>query len=58
MKTDDDIKKNTNTVTDESLLVNHVKYEWEHGYQYLDTDNQHYDDIYKMLRGQRPEKTL
>ena len=38
-------------------VVAQVKTEWDRGFQYVDDLNRLYEDIYAMLRGERPEKT-
>jgi hypothetical protein len=38
------------------IVVSQVKTEWDKGQQYVDRLNDLYDDLYDMLRGERPEK--
>ncbi|MCP4262815.1 MAG: hypothetical protein GY774_35700 [Planctomycetes bacterium] len=40
----------------EERLVSCVHDEWTRGYQYVDDLNDLFDDLYAMLRGERPEK--
>lgn len=40
----------------QELVVAQIKEEWEKGQQYVDRLNDLYEDLYDMLRGERPEK--
>jgi hypothetical protein len=40
----------------QALVVKQVQTEWDKGYQYVERLNDLYDDMYAMLRGERPEK--
>ena len=40
----------------QALVVKQVQVEWDKGYQYVERLNDLYDDLYAMLRGERPEK--
>ncbi len=56
---DDDRKKDTKDkriIDWQTELVNIGDAEWKKGQQYVDDLNELYDDLYQMLRGQRPDK--
>ena len=48
--------KSEKLISWQERLVEHVKLEWERGYQYCESLNDLFDDLYDMLRGERPEK--
>ncbi|MHC4951055.1 MAG: hypothetical protein ACYTEU_08745, partial [Planctomycetota bacterium] len=48
-------QKTTGIISWQERLVSHVRAEWERGDQKEDKLNRLYDDIYKMLRGERPD---
>jgi len=49
-------KKKGNVIDWEEQLCLHIENEWDKGAQYCSELNQLYDDIYDLIRGERPER--
>ena len=55
-KEDVEVKPEEKIIDWETRLVKQVKDEWDKGTEYVDDLNRLYEKLYKMIRGERPEK--